>query len=137
MTAMTVFTADPRLRFLAVGGASTALHYAVLIVAVEGFDGSPVLATAAGFLAGAGLNYLLNRRLSFSSRRGHREALPRFIAMVVVGTLLNSLLLQAALLANVHYLAGQVLATLLVMIYNYLVLRYWVFPATTHDANPT
>lgn len=128
---MTALMADPRLRFLAVGGASTALHYAVLVAAVEGFGWPAVLATAAGFLAGAVLNYQLNRRLSFGSRRGHREALPRFIAMVALGTLLNSLLLQAALIAGLHYLPGQVLATLLVLFFNYLVLRHWVFPATT------
>lgn len=129
--------ADPRLRFLAVGAASTALHYAVLIVAVEGLRWPAVWATAAGFLAGAGLNYRLNRRLSFASRRRHREALPRFALMVGVGTLLNSALLQATLLAGWHYLAGQVLATALVLVYNYLVLRYWVFPVTAHDATPT
>ena len=128
---------DARLRFLAVGGASTALHYAVLMLAVEALGWSAVSATAVGFLAGAAFNYTLNRRLGFASQRSHREAVPRFLAMVGLGTLLNSVLLQAALQVGLHYLAGQVFATLLVLVYNYLVLRYWVFPVTADDAPPT
>lgn len=128
---------DARLRFLAVGGASTALHYSVLVLAVEALGWDAVTATAVGFIAGAALNYAFNRRLSFASRRRHREALPRFLAMVGLGTLLNSALLQATLLAGLHYLPGQVLATAVVLVYNYLVLRYWVFPVTADDAPPT
>lgn len=128
---------DARLRFLVVGGVSTALHYAVLVLAVEALGWDAVGATAVGFIAGAALNYTLNRRLSFASQRRHREALPRFLTMVGLGTLLNSALLQATLLAGWHYLAGQVLATAVVLVYNYLVLRYWVFPVTADDATPT
>lgn len=137
MRALRRLTGDPRLRFLAVGGLSTALHYGVLVAGVEALHWPAVAATTAGFLAGAALNYGLNRWLSFSSHRQHREALPRFAVMVALGTLLNSGLLQVALSAGVHYLPGQVTATLLVLIYNYLVLRHWVFPATSRDTEAT
>lgn len=113
-----------------VGALSTALHYAMLVVAVEGLGAAPMLASGVGFLAGALLNYALNRCLTFASQRPHRQGLPRFIVMVGVGSALNVSLLGVLLWAGVHYLPGQVVATVVVMGVNFSVLRYWVFPAS-------
>ncbi len=115
--------------FLGVGLASTLLHYAVMVMAIEGLGVAAVAASACGFLAGALLNYLLNRRISFASRRPHREGLPRFIVMVGGGVALNSLLLAVGLSLGLHYLAAQVLATVAVMGFNFACMKYWIFVA--------
>ena len=116
--------------FLSVGLISTALHYAVMTVAIEALGAPVVLAAATGFLAGATLNYILNRRFSFASQRPHRQGLPRFALMVSVGVLLNSLLLAMGLHLGLHYLPAQVAATGGVMGFNFACMKYWVFNST-------
>jgi putative flippase GtrA len=113
--------------FLSVGLASTALHYAVMSLAIEVLGTPVLLAASAGFLAGAALNYTLNRWISFASDRPHREGLPRFALMVVIGVLLNSLLLALGLHLGLHYLPAQVLATVGVMGFNFACMKYWIF----------
>lgn len=117
-------------RFLMVGVTATAAHYLVLTVLVEVVALPPVPATVAGFLTGAVIGYGLNRRFTFGSQRPHREGLPRFALMLAVGCLLNALVVALLVhAAGWHYLPAQVIATGLVLVVNYLSLRYWVFPA--------
>ncbi|WP_052378567.1 GtrA family protein [Polycyclovorans algicola] len=113
--------------FLSVGVASTALHYALMTTAVELLGSPEIPAAAAGFLAGAALNYGLNRRLSFASKRPHRQGLPRFALMVALGVLLNSALLGLGLRLGLHYLPAQMLATVAVMGFNFACMKYWIF----------
>lgn len=113
--------------FLSVGVASTALHYALMTAAVELLRAPEIPAAAAGFLAGAVLNYGLNRRLSFASKRPHRQGLPRFVLMVALGVLLNSALLGLGLRLGLHYLPAQMLATVAVMGFNFACMKYWIF----------
>ncbi|ULQ46832.1 GtrA family protein [Flagellatimonas centrodinii] len=117
-------------RFLMVGATATAAHYLVLTALVEGGALQAVPATIAGFLTGAVIGYACNRRFTFDSHRPHREGVPRFVLMLAVGCLLNALVM-ALLVHGVgwHYLPAQVIATGLVLVVNYLSLRYWVFPA--------
>ena len=113
--------------FLVVGVASTLLHYAVMVLAIEGLGVPVVMAAGAGFLAGALLSYTLNRRLSFASQRPHREGLPRFALMVICGVTLNSVLLALGVSLGLHYLPAQVLATVGVMGFNFACMKYWIF----------
>lgn len=119
--------------FLAVGLVSTLLHYAVMVSAVEVLRVAAMMASAAGFLAGALLNYVLNRRITFASRRPHSEGLPRFTLMVVCGVTLNSLMLALGLAFGLHYLPAQVMATVTVMGFNFACMKYWVFVAPQAD----
>lgn len=114
--------------FTLVGGVGTAAHYAVLISMVSGMGINPVISTTAGFMAGMVINYLLNRRYTFFSRRAHREAFWRFVTVAFVGMLINSTAMAVFNLGlNIHYLAAQVMATALVLSWNFLGSRYWVF----------
>ena len=73
---------------------------------------------------GALVNYALNHRFTFASRRAHAQALPRFAAVAAAGIVLNALVL-AALLAVLaaHYLVAQVVATLAVLVFGFLANR--------------
>lgn len=120
--------------FLAVGGASTALHFAVLVLAVELGGVSAVTGTILGFLAGAAANYGLNRRLTFASRRRHAECLPRFGVMLGLGLGSNTALLAGGVALGLHYLFAQCLATGVVLVQNFLLLRGWVFREAGREA---
>lgn len=119
------------LTFAGVGVVAAVAHYGVLIVLVELGGIAPVIATLWGFLAGAAVSYILNRRYTFRSDRPHRAAAPRFLVVSVGGFLLNGVvmwLLNEQL--GVHYLAAQVIATLIVLFWNFSANRWWTFRDT-------
>lgn len=119
-------------RFAAVGGLGTGTHYAVMAWLLHGLGTSATTATGVGALAGAALNYLLNRRFTFRSQRPHAQALPRNIALVASGWLLN-----LGLVGALHNGLGwpvwgaQVLSTAAVLGWNFAGSRLWVFRTHT------
>lgn len=125
-------------RFVAVGGTATALHY--LITAVLTLPGwAPlVVASTIGFLVSALANYALNARFTFSARAGDAAQSLRFAVTVAGGCALNAALLKIAVALGLHPAAAQVLATLLVLAWNFALSSCWVFRSTVpaHPANP-
>jgi putative flippase GtrA len=111
-----------------VGALATASHYLLLsaLVALVGLDAVP--AAAAGYVLGAVVNYLANRRYTFSSQRAHATAVPRFIAVWLLG-LLATVLLMALWTRQLgwHWLPAQALTTVLVLALNYLGHSRYVF----------
>jgi len=114
------------LRYAGTGAIGTSAQYGVLIALVQLAGVGALAAPTAGAVVGALVNYALNHRYTFASRRAHRMALPRFLA--VAGVLLSAAVL-AALLATVqlHYLVMQVVATGAVLVAGYVANRRWTF----------
>lgn len=135
---------SPTVRFLRysfVGAIGTAVQYVPLVVLVQAAEVDPVLASTVGAVAGAIVNYALNHRHTFESRRRRHESLPRFMAIAPAGVAINAEL-PAALVngLGVRYLAGQVVATLAVLGVTYLANRAWTFrapPARAKSARPS
>ena len=116
------------LRYSAGGGIATALHYAVLLVAVELAGVAPPWGSALGSVCGAALAYMWNHRFTFASAARHRDALPRFISVALLGAALNAALVALGSQAlGWHYLVAQLLATLLVLLAGYALNRFWTF----------
>lgn len=113
-----------------VGVSGTLAHY-LLFVALLSVEAPVLLASCAGYVLGAMVNYALNYTVTFASRRPHREAAPRFFTVAGLGLLLN--LLIVALLhqwAAWHPLAAQVCATLLCLLATYALNARWSFDET-------
>lgn len=115
------------LMFAAVGAVGTAGHYAVLIALVQLAGVPATIATTAGFAVGAVINYWLNYRITFNSSRSHLQALPRFMLIAATGAVLNGLVMWLLVRAGVHYMLAQLVATALVLVWNYLLNRLWTF----------
>lgn len=115
--------------YIAAGGIATAVHYAVLIALVELFGTSAAPSAAIGALCGAAASYLLNRRLTFAgSCAGHTQALPRFMAIALLGAVLNGALVWLGVQKfGWHYLLAQALATVLVLGITFRLNRLWTF----------
>ena len=114
--------------FAAVGAVGTTAHFAMLVAIVEGLSGEPVVASTAGFLGGALVNYWLNRRYTFRSTRRHLYAFPRFMGIAALGMLLNGVVMMMMLhVSPFHYVACQMIATGLVLLWNFLANRWWTF----------
>jgi putative flippase GtrA len=115
-------------RFLVVGTIATAAHYLVLVALVELAAVEPTVASATGFAIGAILSYVINYEFTFRSSVPHRIALPRFLVVASVGVLLNSVTMALVTAAfDVHYLAAQVAATVVALLWNFAVNHFWSF----------
>ena len=115
--------------YIVAGGIATAVHYAVLIALVETSIFSAAPSAAIGTLCGAGISYLLNRRMTFvDSGVSHSQAAPRFMAIALLGALLNGALVWLGVnTLGWHYLLAQVLATVMVMGLTFRLNRLWTF----------
>ncbi|MBI3561222.1 MAG: GtrA family protein [Gammaproteobacteria bacterium] len=124
--------ANPTLRqflaFATLGVIGTAAHYATLVVCVEGLKLTPLIGSTLGFMVGAIINYLLNYYLTFRSTKQHRDTLGKFMLIAAVGMGINSLIMLLALnVLMLYYLLSQVLATVLVLIWNFTINKLWTF----------
>ena len=116
------------LRFATVGGIATAIHYLILVVLVQAANMNAVWASTIGFIISAVCNYLLNYRFTFRSNVEHRLAVIKFFIVAGVGLILNSLtMLILTEYMGVHYLLAQVLATGIVLLWNFTGNRLWTF----------
>jgi putative flippase GtrA len=115
--------------YLVAGGIATAVHYAVLIALVEWLVLAAAPSATVGALCGAGASYLLNRRMTFAnSGAGHGQALPRFLAIALLGALLNGALVWLGVQQfGWHYLLAQALATVVVVGLTFRLNRLWTF----------
>jgi putative flippase GtrA len=121
-------TAPQFFRYAGSGAVGTAVHYAVLIALVAFADAGAVEASTMGALVGAAVNYALNHRFTFRSRKAHGTAFPRFALVAAAGIVLNALVLAAVLaIAGPHYLVAQLVATCAVLAAGFLANRAWTF----------
>ncbi len=115
-------------RFTGVGCISAIGHYGLLILLVQAAGVAAVLASAAGALLGAWINYSLNYRLTFRSAKPHSESIAKFAVVALVGLLLNTLFMWIGVeRLSVHYLASQIVTTVLVLVWSFAANRFWTF----------
>jgi putative flippase GtrA len=121
------FSGRSAVTFLLVGGAATALHYALMFAAVA-LAGVPVVwASAFGFAVGAVANYLLNARLTFRSDQPHASTAPRFFLTAGIGLCINHVVLSILVSNGLHAIPAQLLTTFGVLIWNYCINGLWTF----------
>jgi len=115
-------------RFLLVGGFSTVLQYLILVLLVRVAGTDPVVASSAGYVLSAMANYDLNYRLTFRSRVRYFGGMFRFALVAATGLVLNGLVMAAGTkLLGIHYLIAQVVATVIVLFWNFFANRRWTF----------
>lgn len=118
--------------FLLVGALCTALQYAILVLLVQLGSMGATLASSIGFAISAVLNYTLNYRFTYRATTSHAASFPRFLAVILAGLALNAAIVYAGVeMAGLHYIVAQVLATGIVLVWNFLVNLKWSF------SNPT
>lgn len=123
------------LLFALVGCAAAVGHYGVLILLSELLDVGPVPASAAGFVVGGVISYVLNYGHVFRSDRDHLPTAAKFVAVAAVGLGLNSAIMGGLTRGlSLHYLPAQLAATALVMVWSFAANRYWTFGAGSPTA---
>ena len=111
---------------LITGIIATAAHYMVmwLILLV---DIPPAIATSIGFVAGATTRFLFSYYHIFEPERNWSTALPFFIFALAMQMGLNVFLLTVFISLNIPLWPSQIITTILLTTFNFLVYRYWVF----------
>lgn len=116
------------LAFFGVGIIAAIVHYGLLFTMVEAFFYDPVSASLAGYVAGGGVSYSLNRLFTYEARRGHLAAGWRFAVVAATGFVLTYLLMR---LFHTHwgwyYLFAQLVTTGIVLVWSFAAHKYWSF----------
>lgn len=112
--------------FFIVGALSALIQFSILISFVEFFFIKPILASTFGYIAGALINYTLNHYFTFKSSLSHKKSLVRFTLNSLFGLFLNFSLMKI-LLIYYTYILSQILASGVILFWNFLVHRYWTF----------
>lgn len=115
------------IRFAIVGGFATAVQYLLLVLLVHLAGVDPVWASTVGFVLSAFANYIINYHYTFGSKQRHVTALGKFAALASVGLFLNSAIMSGLIRLGLHYLPAQLVATLVVLIWNFVGNSLWTF----------
>jgi putative flippase GtrA len=127
---MSQFKLNNFLRFLIVGVMATALHYFIMGTLLYTTSIDNIIASGTGFALSAVFNYLANAHFTFRSAQTHRHALPRFCITLSAACLINMGVLYGLTQLGVPLIPAQLIATAVVMIWNFTVSALWTFRPT-------
>lgn len=133
---MTIALARQFAVFTLAGAVATSAHYTLLIMLVQVFRADPVLASVGGCILGALVGYVLNYTVTFKSKKRHQEALSKFLTIAAIGLGLNTMIMSV--LTNslrFHYLLSQVIATSIVLLWNFIANKWWAFKENSSAGN--
>jgi putative flippase GtrA len=107
-------------RYVVSGGTATVIHYAILVTLVELGRVNETLSTAIGYFSSAVVHYLILYYWVFSSGVHHGRTTGRYVAVVLVSLLINTLIFWLFFeVFGIWYLFAQVITTCLVLAVTY------------------
>ena len=110
-------------RFSIVGGVATLIDFLVLYILKEFVGFSPLLANTLSFTVSVIYNYIASVKWVFKvdKKKNSKVQFVLFIIFSVVGLLINNCIMWLSISKlRIHYLIGKVLATIVVMIFNFI-----------------
>jgi putative flippase GtrA len=133
-------TVQQFLRFALVGIPATITHYGVMFgllglfrlngvaLRANGLELNEIVATSFGFLSGAAVSYVLNRRITFVTKQPVGIGFVKYVLALSVGLVINGAIV-GVLHQNVglHVLLAQLIATGVVLFWNFGASRLLVF----------
>jgi putative flippase GtrA len=114
------------LRFGLIGILATAIHYSLLFGLVHGADVEPIIATTIGYAVSLIFSYFLNRRFTFHVAGPMAASFAKFAVIYGVGLVLNAWIVDALAIDD-SVLAAQLVASTVVLFWNYLGARFVAF----------
>ena len=118
------------MKFGIVGVVATIIDFSVLTILTEVFGVHYLTSAAIGFVVSTLFNYIASMRYVFNSRFGpheKRKELVIFILLSVVGLGLNQFFMWLFVeFFSIFYIFSKVLATVLVMTWNFVSRKLWI-----------
>ena len=119
------------LKFAVVCGAATALHYLITLLITYLGWAPVVVASTIGFLVSAACNFSVNARFTFATKVRDAQQGLRFACTVAAGCVINGSLLYAGVRVGIPAAIAQLLATAVVLAWNFTISSRWVFRPQT------
>jgi putative flippase GtrA len=125
----------------AFSGGSALVTEEVVLYLTHGLMKFPLwLATGLAYLVAFGVNFSINRMLTFAdhgAREGAvRKQTVRFALLVAVNLGFTQVLMYSLTGAGVNYLIAKPLSTVVITLYNFWLYKHWVFKPETAHAEP-
>ena len=114
-------------RYTLVGAIATAVHYGLLAIAVELLNWPAYLGSGFGAVVGAQVAFFGNRGFTFGHAGDLAPAWLKFQGTALFGAVVGMVVVGAGVALGLHYLAAQVLATLLSLLLTFAINRAWTF----------
>ncbi len=114
-------------RYTLVGAIATAVHYALLALAVELGHWPAFLGSGFGAVVGAQVAFFGNRAFTFGHAGELAPAWLKFQGTALFGAALGMVVVGAGVRLGLHYLAAQVIATLVSLLLTFAINRAWTF----------
>ncbi len=118
------------------GCVATAVHYGVMAATLN-WTSSAISASSIGFMAGAFTRFLSAHKIVFSGDRLLLPAVVRFVISILLQMFLNGLLLNSILLITSYLWIAQIITTGMMIFFNFVVYKNWVFKRTVSDDSST
>ena len=114
-------------RYAAVGGVATLVHYLLLVLCVEFYGWPAWLASGFGAVVGAQIAYFGNRRFTFALQGAMGVSWSRFQATASLGAVTGMGVVALGVGLGLPYLLAQMLATVLMLLLTFGINRCWTF----------
>lgn len=111
----------------AAGLAGTIGHVLVMASLIQGIDMPAGWASTWGLLAGGVLNFRINYRWTFNSRKPLRVSVGRFLTVGAGALLANSLLMYGCSACMLPPIPSQAVSTALLFVLTFLLNKLWTF----------
>ncbi|TES95224.1 GtrA family protein [Patescibacteria group bacterium] len=117
------------LKFCVVGTVGTAIDFGLFYLLVESAHIWYLLAATISFIVAVINNYIFNKFWTFEDRdKDFLRQFGRFLVVSIIGLGLNVLILYILVeFAGMWYILAKVLATGVVLIWNFFANKYWTF----------
>jgi putative flippase GtrA len=114
-------------RYILVGGSATIIHYALMLLLIEIFVWKYTVASGFGYVFSSVYNYLANSKYVFKNKNHYDLKVFRFYFVSFIGLMINVGVLSVGMYYFVDVMVAQILATIVVLFWNYLLNAIWTF----------
>jgi putative flippase GtrA len=95
---------------------------------VEALNANVVISTSLGAVAGGMFNYWFNYRYTFGSSASHTKASIKYAIVISASFFINGAIMALGVrYIDLNYLLIQVIATVIVFMWNFIGSKKWVF----------
>ena len=115
-------------KYCIVGGTAAVIDFSILFIFTDFLNFHYLISATIAFIVSALTNYSLNREWTFRSNGKKRRQLPIFFTIATIGLILNnSIMCFSVEILSLWYIWAKVIATGIVLLWNFLCNRYITF----------
>lgn len=121
-------------KYLAVGGTAFVVDFGLLALLKSGFGAPAWLSAAVAFAVSTLVSFYLQRRFTFSADLHVGHSAVRYGILLAANMVLTSAIVETFDQQFDLYLVGKVVSTGLTTLWNYPLMKFWVYPEAKESA---